>query len=111
MMTKGILELKLIANCDLSLALTDHFSVASDSMATASSPIHFTINQSSLGGKKAKMLIKWNLYKKAFHVYVNGKEIDAGSAVFEKTKFGFNYLRISSFLSNPIQIKSIKVSH
>ena len=111
MMTKGILELKLTADCDLSLALSDHFSVASDTLAAASSPIHFTINQSSLGGKKAKMLIKWNLYKKAFHVYVNGKEIDAGSAVFEKTKFGFNYLRISSFLSNPIQIKSIKVSH
>jgi hypothetical protein len=111
MMNKGSLELKLTANCDLSLALTDHFSVASDSLAAASSPIHFTINQSSLGGKKAKMLIKWNLYKKAFHVYVNGKEIDAGSAVFEKTKFGFNYLRFSSFFSNPIQIKSIKVSH
>jgi hypothetical protein len=111
MMTKGILELKLIANCNLSLALTDHFSVASDTLASASSQIHFTINQASLGGKEAKMLIKWNVYKKAFHVYVNGKEIDAGSAVFEKTKFGFNYLRISSFLSNPIKINSIRVKH
>ena len=111
MMAKGILELKLTAKCDLSLALTDHFSVASDTLANASSPIHFTINQSSLMGKETKMLIKWNLYEKAFHVYVNGKEIDAGSAVFENTKFGFNYLRISSFLSNPIQINSIRVSH
>jgi hypothetical protein len=111
MMAKGSIELNLTANCDLSLALTDHFSVASDTLATASSPIHFTINQSSLGGKEAKMLIKWNLNKKAFHVYLNSKEIDAGSAVFEKTRFGFNYLRISSFLSNPVKINSIRVSH
>jgi hypothetical protein len=111
MMAKGILELKLTSECDLSLSLNDHFSVASDTLAAASSPIHFTINQSSLGGKEAKMLIRWNVYKKAFHVYVNGKEIDAESAVFEKTKFGFNYLRISSFLSNPIKINSIRVKH
>ncbi len=111
MMAKGIIELKLTANCDFSLALTDHFSVASDTLAAASSPIHFTINQSSLGGKEANILIKWNLHKKAFHATVNGKKIDAGSAVFEKNKFGLNYLRISSFLSNPIKINSIRVKH
>ncbi len=111
MMNKGSLELKLTTNCDFSLALTDHFSVASDTLAAASSPIHFTINQSSLGGKEANILIKWNLHKKAFHATVNGKKIDAGSAVFEKNKFGLNYLRISSFLSNPIKINSIRVKH
>jgi hypothetical protein len=111
MMAKGSLALKLTSECDLSLALNDHFSVASDTLAAAASPVHFTINQSSLMGKEAKMLIKWNVYKKAYHVYVNGKEIDAGSADFEKTKFGFNYLRISSFLSNPIKINSIRVKH
>lgn len=111
MMEKGTLELKLTANCDFSLALTDHFSVASDTLAAASSPIHFTIKQPSLVGKEAKIQVRWNLPKKVFHAFVNGKEIDAKSAVFGKTTFGFNYLRISSFLSNPIQIKSIKVSN
>lgn len=111
MMEKGNLELKLTANCDLSLALTDHFSVASDSLASASSPIHFTIKRSSLVGKEPKIRIRWNLSKKAFHASVNGKNIHAISSDFDKTNFGFNYLRISSFLSNPIQIKSIRVSH
>jgi|LauGreDrversion4_2_1035121.scaffolds.fasta_scaffold17353_5 hypothetical protein len=111
MMVKGSLELKLTANCDLSLALTDHFSVASDTLAAASSPIHLTINQSSLDGKESKILIKWNLHKKAFHAYLNGEAIDAFSSSVEKTKFGFNYLRISSFLSNPIQVNSIRVKH
>jgi hypothetical protein len=111
MMAKGNLELVLTANCDLSLALTDHFSVASDSLASASSPIHFTIKRSSLMGKKLKIRIRWNLSKKAFHASVNGEKIHAISSDFEKTKFGFNYLRISSFLNNPIQINNIRVSH
>ena len=109
MLKKGSLEIKLVANTSLSIGLTDHFSVAFDSLAMKASPIHFTLNKANKEEKVTTINIKWDTEKNKASARVDGKKINLDASTFPPNGFGFNYLRISSFLNKQFQIKSLVV--
>jgi hypothetical protein len=109
MLKKGTLAIKLIADTGISIGLTDHFSVAFDSLAMKSSPIHFTIDKTISTEKETTIRISWDATKNRVSALVDGKKIKLVSCDISKNNFGLNYLRLTSFLKYPIKISSVVV--
>ena len=107
MLKKGTLAIKVIADISISIGLTDHFSVAFDSLAMKSSPIHFTIDKTILTEKETTIRISWDATKNRVSALVDGKKIKLVSCDISKNNFGLNYLRLTSFLKYPIKISSV----
>ena len=109
MLKKGTLAIKVIADISISIGLTDHFSVAFDSLAMKSSPIHFTIDKTISKEKETTIRISWDATKNRVSALVDGKKIKLVSCDISKNNFGLNYLRLTSFLKYPIKISSVVV--
>jgi hypothetical protein len=107
MLKKGTLTIKVIADISISIGLTDHFSVAFDSLAMKSSPIHFTIDKTISTEKETTIRISWDATKNRVSALVDGKKIKLVSCDISKNNFGLNYLRLTSFLKYPIKISSV----
>jgi hypothetical protein len=107
MLKKGTLAIKVIADTSISIGLTDHFSVAFDSLAMKSSPIHYTIDKTISTEKETTIRISWDATKNRVSARVDGKKIKLVSSDISKNNFGLNYLRLTSFLKYPIKISSV----
>jgi hypothetical protein len=107
MLKKGTLAIKVIADTSISIGLTDHFSVAFDSLAMKSSPIHYTIDKTISTEKETTIRISWDAIKNRVSARVDGKKIKLVSSDISKNNFGLNYLRLTSFLKYPIKISSV----
>ena len=110
MLKKGRLAIKVIADTSISIGLTDHFSVAFDSLAMKSSPIHFTIDKTISTKKETTIRIGWNATNNRVSARVDGKKIKLISSDISKNNIGLNYLRLTSFLKYPIKISSVVVN-
>jgi hypothetical protein len=109
MLKKGRVAIKVFADTSISMGLTDHFSVAFDSLAMKSSPIHFTIDKTISTKKETTIRIGWDAKKNRVSARVDGKKIKLSSFDMSKNNFGLNYLRVTSFLKHPIKISSVVV--
>ncbi len=98
MTMKGKLYIKLKnhSNSNLvELALTDHFSVAHDSVASKISPFYFSPKLLKI--TKAKTIkIEWDMSQLNSALKINGENIPSTEFHFSPTKYGFNYLRIKT---------------
>ena len=109
MLKKGTLAIKVMANSNISIGLTDHFSVASDSLSMKVSPIHFTIDKTISTEKETTIRVSWDAVNNKVSASVDGKKIKLVSSDISKNNFGLNYLRVTSFLNHPIKISSVLV--
>ena len=107
MLKKGKLAIKVIAKSNISIGLTDHFSVASDSLAMKASPVYFTVEKKL--ETETKIRVSWDAAKNKVSAFVDGKKIKLDSSDISKNNFGLNYLRLTSFLKYPIKISSVVV--
>jgi predicted neuraminidase len=95
MTTKGklVLELNLKRVDDrISLAVTDHFSVSADTLASFDAPIYFLLPRNSRTGF-LKLEIHWNSHRKEASLYCNG-ELKEVARFRRAVHFGLNYLRV-----------------
>jgi hypothetical protein len=77
----------------LDLALTDHFSVAHDSLATSISPFAVSITEEEIKKKNITINLGWDLGKSEAYASINGKNISHDRIKFNPSVKGFNYLR------------------
>ena len=93
---KLLIKLKNNSNSDLlELALTDHFSVAHDSVASKISPLYFSPKKLKITKVKT-IKITWDMSDKKSVLKINGESIPRTEFNFSSTKYGYNYLRIKT---------------
>ena len=98
MTMKGKLLIKLKNNSNsklLELALTDHFSVAHDSVASKISPLYFSPKMLKITKVKT-IKVTWDMSDKNSVLKINGENIPSSEFNFRPTKYGYNYLRIKT---------------
>ena len=98
MTSKGEIEIKLLLKNDatsLKLALSDHFSIAGDSLASKNAIINEKIEFSTLGNTHQTQVLKihWNNQTKQAQLIQNGKKVRPLNYL-HSPNFGLNYLRI-----------------
>jgi hypothetical protein len=76
------------------LALSDHFSIAHDSLATKYAPFSVHFNETDLSDKKNTITFQWDITRNFGIVYLNGKKASDTDQQFRPTERGFNYLRV-----------------
>ncbi|HSF46005.1 MAG TPA: sialidase family protein, partial [Chitinophagaceae bacterium] len=77
-------------------ALTDHFSVAYDSLASKMSPFKVSFQRNDLSKKINKVTLRWDNMSTKGAVYLNNKKISDSKFQFRPTGKGYNYLRVSA---------------
>lgn len=89
------------ANPGIELALTDHFSVSHDTLASKHAVVRFSLPESKISGSgKLKVEITWNNQRGDAHIKVNGKP--AGTTAFSRNaEYGLNYLRVGHASTTP----------
>lgn len=102
--TKGEIELKfkIINESDsLIFALSDHFSIASDTFASQYAVINDIISLRSFGKNQQIQMLKisWDNQSKQAHVFQNGKIVRSLN-YFRFPVFGLNYLRVGVINEN-----------
>ncbi len=109
---KGEIEVKLDLRKNspaMRIALTDHFSIPADSLASARSVFVFNFTpESSLEGINT-LKIKWNSDQKKVSFYLNNR-LFAGSALLKTPVFGLNYLRIATLSDSPENGNRIRIN-
>jgi hypothetical protein len=98
MTMKGKLSIKLKnhSNSNLvELALTNHFSIAHDSVATKISPFYISAKMFKTTNAKT-IKIEWDMSQLNSALKISGEKIPSSAFNFSPTKYGFNYLRIKT---------------
>lgn len=107
MMKKGIMNIKLNIQdiSDLRIALSDHFSISSDSLALESAPLVLETNIFSGMKGSIHIRIQWDSEKKKAIINVNKKSLTIPT---KKIVNGFNYLRVPVALIQKIKDISVR---
>jgi len=93
---KLCIKLKKQSNSNLiELALTDHFSIAHDSVATKISPFYISAKMFKTTNVKT-ITIEWDMSQLNSALKINGEKIPSSAFHFRATKYGLNYLRIKA---------------
>jgi len=103
MVSKGEFTAEIEMNNDhkgISIALTDHFSISADTLASRNAVIHFALHENvnrmaRKNGNRLAVRITWDIEKKKASLFLN--EILFSEQEFRRHPvFGLNYLRIGS---------------
>lgn len=115
MTKKGVLKLRIITKQpnEIIIALSDHFSVSNDSLATIEAPIHFKWKNNA-GSANINLKIEWDSNKQSALLYCNGR-LEQQKQFSQKAFWGLNYLRMQPLNNGKVQdtdsyiIKSISL--
>jgi hypothetical protein len=99
MSEKGAISLRLVKGSsagDLQLSLTDHFSIAGDSLAGGRSPLTVSLAAESLRPGPHRVRLSWDLPRSAFRLRVDGHRLPSPTSPAAKDTKAFNYIRVGS---------------
>ena len=82
----------------ISIALTDHFSVSADTLASRNAVLHFALDEkidriAKKNGKRLSLRITWDIEKKKASLFLNDT-LFSEQEFRRQPVFGLNYLRV-----------------
>lgn len=93
----------------LRVALTDHFSIPADSLASANSAFVFSFTPENVVEGTNTMKIKWCSDRKKISLYLNNRLLTR-STLAKTSESGMNYLRIATMPDNRKNGNKIKIN-
>jgi hypothetical protein len=101
----------------IDLAVSDHFSAALDTMASAAAPLSLSLHRKDIGNGRARIRIDWDVKTGTVRTSVNGKQTGNSGLRYLPAIGGLNHLRVGiakaghgmdTFRVNGIEMKSLK---